>query len=271
MIQKDHSPPETNTKYNCGIVLSGGGARGFAHVGVLKALNENGIYPEIISAVSAGSIVGVLYADGYTPDEIFQIFSKIDIYKILRFYRPAFGVLKAEGLEKTLLKYLRARKFEDLKFPLYISATNFTKANTVYFNSGALIPAVMASSAIPMILKPVLYQNDYFVDGGLMNNLPVEPLEGVCKHIIGVNVNPVSEVKQFSSFRNFADRVLHLAVRANVQQNIDKCTVYLEPPGLMEYHIFKVSSSEQIFKLGYEYAISIMDTIKESLHKKTNS
>lgn len=258
-------PSSTEKIHKLGIVLSGGGARGFAHIGVLKALNEHGIFPDVISSVSAGSIVGTLYADGYKPDEIFEIFSKLDIYKLLRFYRPAFGVLRADGLQKALRQYLRAKDFSELKIPLHICATNFTKAHTVYFNEGELIPAVMASSAIPMILKPVLFNNEYYVDGGLMNNLPVEPLLPICEDIIGVNVNPVSEAKRFSSFRNYADRVMHLAVRANVQPNISKCDVYIEPPGLMDYHIFKVSSSSQIFELGYNHTKSIIHLIQDDL------
>ncbi len=246
-------------KYKTGIVLSGGGARGYAHIGVLKALNENGIFPEIISAVSAGSIVGSLYADGYTPDEIFQLFGELDIYKLLRFYRPRFGMLKAEGLRKTLTKNLSVDNIEELKIPLIISATNFTKAETHYFKEGPIIDAVMASSAIPLLLKPYLINNQMFVDGGLMNNLPVEPIINNCEYIIGVNVNPVREVKRIPSFRNFADRVLHLAIRANVNNNIPKCDMYIEPPNLTEFNLLKVSSSKEIFETGYIHTLKLLE------------
>jgi NTE family protein len=257
--------PTTDKKHKLGIVLSGGGARGFAHIGVLKALNENGIFPDVISSASAGSIVGVLYADGYTPDEIFEIFVKLDIYKILSFYRPAFGLLKADGLQRILQKQLRAQTFEELKLPLHICATNFTKATVHYFNAGQLMPAVMASCAIPMVLKPMLIDGDFYVDGGLMNNLPVEPIQYLCDDIIGVNVNPVGEAKQFTSIRNYADRIMHLAVRANVQPNIAKCDIYIEPPGLMDFHLFKVSSAQKIFQTGYDHALSIIHQIKDDL------
>ena len=258
--------PTTDKKHKLGIVLSGGGARGFAHIGVLKALNENGLFPDVISSASAGSIVGVLYADGYTPEEIFEIFVKLDIYKILSFYRPAFGLLKADGLQRILQKQLRAQTFEELKLPLYICATNFTKARIHYFNKGQIMPAVMASCAIPMVLKPMLIDGDYYVDGGLMNNLPVEPIELLCEDIIGVNVNPVSEAKQFTSIRNYADRIMHLAVRANVQPNIPKCDIYIEPPGLMDFHLFKLSSAQKILQTGYDHTQSIIHQIKDDLY-----
>ena len=246
-------------KYKTGIVLSGGGARGFAHIGVLKALNENGIFPDIISAVSAGSIVGCLYADGHTPDDIYNIMGELEIYKFLRFYRPKLGLLKAEGIRKKLTGNLSVTEIEELKIPLIISATNFTKAQTEYFTTGSIINAVMASSAIPMLLKPYMIKGQMYVDGGLMNNLPVEPLESHCDYIIGVNVNPVREITRFKSFRNFADRVLHVAIRANVMGNIPKCDMFIEPPGLMDFHLLKVSSSKQIFELGYAHTLKLIE------------
>lgn len=239
--------------YKTGIVLSGGGARGFAHLGVLKALNEFNIYPEIISCVSAGSIVGVLYADGHTPDHILTIFEHTDLYRMLRFYRPSLGVLKAAGLRKLLAKHLSAERIEDLRIPVIISATDFGSATTEYFTSGSIVDAVMASSAIPLVLKPYTINGKMYVDGGLMNNLPIEPLLGKCDDIIGVNVNPVKEMTQFNSFRNYADRVLHLAIRANVNNNILKCDMYIEPEGLTNYPLFKVSAAREIFDTGYKH------------------
>lgn len=247
--------------HKLGIVLSGGGARGFAHIGVLKALNEHRIFPDSISAVSAGSIVGALYADGYSPDEIYSIFAKLDLYKLLKFYKPAFGLLRADGLKKILQHYLHATTFEELKIPLQVTATNFTKAKAVQFNSGNLIDAVMASCAIPLAIKPMMINGEYYVDGGLMNNLPVDVLVGKCEEIIGVNVNPVTEATRISSLRNYADRVMHLAVRANVEPNIAKCDIYIEPEGLMNYHLFKVSASKEIYQLGYQHTLKILKSI----------
>lgn len=239
--------------YKTGIVLSGGGARGFAHLGVLKALNESNIFPEVISCVSAGSIVGVLYADGYSPDEILALFEHTDLYRMLRFYRPSLGVLKAVGLRKLLTKHLSVERIEDLSMPVIISATDFGSAATEYFTHGSIVDAVMASSAIPLVLKPYTINGKMYVDGGLMNNLPIEPLLNRCDDIIGVNVNPVKEMTQFNSFRNYADRVLHLAIRANVTNNIQKCDMYIEPEGLTGYQLFKVSAAREIFETGYKH------------------
>lgn len=254
-----------NSTIKTGIVLSGGGARGFAHIGVLKALNEAGIYPEMISAVSAGGIVGVLYADGFAPDEIFELFKKLDIFKILKFYRPAFGMLKADGLEKALRQNLRSKNLESLPIPITICATNFSKAKTEFFTQGDIVSTVLASSAIPVVIKPIQIQGDYYVDGGLMNNLPVEPLLGVCNEIIGVNVNPVKQAGSFASFRNYTDRIVHLALRANIQNNIQKCDVYIEPPGLMDFHIFNISSAKKIFDIGYVHTKQLINNMQKEM------
>lgn len=248
-------------KYKIGLVLSGGGARGFAHIGVLKALNEHGIYPDIISGVSAGSIVGCMYADGYTADEIFEGFCEWDIYSILKFYRPGFGVLKAIGIRKTLNKYLSTNELKELKIPLIISATNFAKATTEYFTEGSIVDAVMASSAVPLVLKPYIINGNMYVDGGLMNNLPIEPIEHNCDYLIGVNANPVEETTQINSFRNYADRVLHLAIRANVNNKIPKFNLYIEPLELANYGLFKLSAAKEIYEIGYRHASEVLEKI----------
>ena len=114
-------------KYKTGLVLSGGAVRGFAHLGVIKALNEAGIYPEVIVGASVGSIVGVLYADGYSPQEIYDIFIHKSMYKYLEFIVPKRGFVRMTGLYKTLLEKLHAKHFDELKLPLYVAVTNLNK------------------------------------------------------------------------------------------------------------------------------------------------
>lgn len=138
-----------NKKYNIGIVLGGGGARGFAHIGVLKALNESGIYPEIISGVSAGAIIGSLYADGYSPDEILALFKQNKLFNYLKLINPKQGLFKMTGLAKVISKNLKAKTFEELKLPLIINATDLNNGKCEYFSSGELFKHILASSTIP--------------------------------------------------------------------------------------------------------------------------
>ncbi len=122
----------------------------------------------------------------------------------------------------------------------------------------------MASSAVPLVLKPYIINGNMYVDGGLMNNLPIEPIQQHCEYIIGVNVNPVQETSQFNSFRNYADRVLHLAIRANVNANIGKFDLFIEPEKLANFGLFKLSSAKEIFETGYRYTSELLDRMEAS-------
>ncbi|MFY8020491.1 MAG: patatin-like phospholipase family protein [Bacteroidia bacterium] len=245
--------------YSVGIVLSGGGVRGFAHLGALKALNERGIYPDVVSGVSAGAIIGALYADQYTPDEIFDLLYGLDVFKMLKIRRPRLGFLKPDGLKSTLSKFLRAKTFEELKLPLYVASTNLSKGQLEIFSSGNLVDAIMASTAFPMLIRPYEMNGCLYVDGGLMNNLPVQPLIGQTDKIIGVYVNPVKDQSGRFRIRNYADRIVHIGLRANILNSIEKCDLFIEPNGLLEYNLLKVSAAKNIFQVGYDYTSSMLD------------
>ena len=229
------------------------------HIGALKALNERGIFPQVISGVSAGAIIGSLYADGYTPDEIFELLHGLDVFKMLKIRRPRLGFLKPDGLKQTLSKYLKAKTFEELNTPLYVAATNLSKAQLEIFSSGNLVDAIMASTAFPMLIRPYEINGCLYVDGGLMNNLPVQPLLGQTDKIIGVYVNPVKDQSGRFRIRNYADRIVHIGLRANIINSIEKCDLFIEPNSLLEYNLLKVSAAKTIFEIGYEHTSAMLD------------
>jgi NTE family protein len=117
-------------KHKTGVILSGGGARGFAHAGILKALNEAGIDPEIVSGVSAGAIVGAFYADGYTPDEIYDIFCQDEhFFNYAKITIPKTGLFRSKGLLENIYRHLRSKTFKELKKSLTIAATDLNHGN----------------------------------------------------------------------------------------------------------------------------------------------
>src|SRR5690606_16592247 len=140
---------ESSNKYKIGLVLSGGGTRGFAHLGALKALKEHNIKPDIIAGVSAGSIVGALYADGEDAEKALKALTSKKLFGFLEFMIPRNGLVKMSGFQKTLRKHLSSEKFEDLKIPLIIFAVNVNKAELERFDKGDLVSAITASSSIP--------------------------------------------------------------------------------------------------------------------------
>lgn len=245
-----------------GIVLSGGGSRGIAHLGVLKALEELEIKITAISGSSSGAIIGALYGSGYTPDEILQIV--LDI-KFLRILRPAIsirGLLKMDGLEAIYFKYIKVNSFESLKTPLIVTATDLQSGKTTYFSKGELIRPLMASSCVPVIFEPVSYQDRLYVDGGLINNLPSRVLVGKCDKIIGSHTNPIDENFTRGNVRSLIERTFLLSINANAYPQKKYCDLFIEPPLLKTYKVFDTGKLEEIFKIGYEYTLSIQDQLK---------
>src|SRR5664279_4685935 len=142
-------------KYKVGLVLSGGGTRGFAHLGVIQALNEAGIFPDVISGTSAGALVGVLYADGYSPREIMTLMSGASRFDFMRPAMPREGLLQINGVIKILKSSLRSKIFSELRIPLFVSATDLNNGKVVYFSEGDLFQPVIASASIPVLFQPV--------------------------------------------------------------------------------------------------------------------
>jgi len=257
------------SSYKTGIVLSGGGARGFAHIGVLKALNEAGIFPDIISGVSAGAIVGAFYADGFTPDEILNTFNNNRLFKYFELVFPKKGLMRITGLLRIISEHMKSKTFETLKLPLIISATNLMEGKTEYFDKGDLQKAIIASASIPVIFTPLEIKSNIYVDGGVLCNLPVEPIRKICDIVIGVHVNPVGYQNTFKSLANIAERSFHLSIANSVYHHSKFCDFFIEPKQLSKYGIFEVSKAAVISEIGYHFTNEFF--IKEIKKRFQNS
>lgn len=244
-----------------GIALSGGGARGFAHLGVLKGLEEIGIKPHMISGVSAGAIGGAFYCYGYSPEETLKILSKNGI---LGMVSPAFswkGLLKMDKAERVYKEYLKENSFEKLKIPLIIEATDIINVETVRFSKGELIIAVIASSSIPLMFAPVEYEGRLLVDGGLLNNLPSQCLRPYCDKIIAVNVNSIFKDEKIDGLLKTIERNFDIIIYNNIKESIAISDIVLEPMYKIKYGIFDLNHAKEIFEMGYEYTIAKKEQI----------
>ena len=184
-------------KKRVGLVLGGGGAKGFAHIGVLRALEEEGIKIDAISGTSMGSFVGALYCLGYSPDEIEKKISETPWRKLIDIGLPKSGFLRGDKLERYIRKLIGEKKFSDLKIPLFINATDIQNSDEIVFNKGDLAKAIRASISIPGIFDPVENNDRILVDGGVLNNLPIDILkENKIKKIIAVNLEKVDNFKR---------------------------------------------------------------------------
>ncbi len=220
-----------NSKPSIGLALSGGGVRGISHLGVLKALNESGIYPNQVSGSSAGAIVGVMYCQGYSPDEVLKIVIETNYFKLMRLAISWKGLFNLDSLAELLKTYLPADEFSALKTPLIVAATDIGKGEVVYFNSGRLIEPILASSCIPGMFEPIEYDSRFLVDGGVLNNLPVEPLKGKSDLVIGVNCNHVPELGRVRNVKNLRERAVMMNMNFNVCTGKEACDYFIEAPG----------------------------------------
>lgn len=241
--------------YKLGIALSGGGARGFAHVGALKALEEFGLRPDVIAGVSAGSIVGVLYSAGVAPDDIMNLFANVKVHDFCSFaVRDGGGLLKLPGLKKFLQKNTGVENLEDLPIPTFVGATDFDSGEPVEFHSGSLAERVMASCSIPIVFKPVKINGTNYVDGGVLRNLPAWIIREKCQTLIGVNVSPLSKYKFKNSIFDVAIRSYNLMAKSNQVNDMKMCDLVIKTPDIASYQVFNLKDIRKVYLSGYAAA-----------------
>jgi NTE family protein len=245
-------------KYNIGIVLSGGAARGFTHLGVLKALEEFQMKPEIISGVSAGAIAGALYADGFAPEEILEIYTRKNFFEFLQLTVPKTGFFKATGLRETLKKNLRAVTFDQLKIPLVVTATNLLEGKSEYIREGDLVDAILASSCVPVLFETIMINNIPYIDGGVMNNMPAEPIADSCHKLIGVYINPTGIINELKGLVHIAERSFHLAIASEMRTKQHFFDIFIEPSEITNFSLFDLKKAPELFEVGYRKTAEIL-------------
>ncbi|MDD3789760.1 MAG: patatin-like phospholipase family protein [Petrimonas sp.] len=242
---------EPKYRYNLGYALSGGGAKGFAHLGALKVLEQHELKPDVIVGTSAGSLAGVFYADGFHPDEITELFRKKEFREFAEFTIPIAGFFKSSGLHTFLKNNLRAKTFEELQIPFISVATDWEKAKTVAFSEGKnLIDAVVASCTVPIVFHPVLIDDIAYVDGGLFKNFPVSVIRKDCKYVIGVNVSLMVPPAEKTNIKKIAERTFNLMSNSNTLPDRKLCDILIETAGLEKYTMFDLNNIEKISEIG---------------------
>ncbi|BAX82664.1 patatin-like phospholipase family protein [Labilibaculum antarcticum] len=236
-----------------GIALGGGGARGFAHLGVLKALEEKGIRPDIISGVSAGAVIGAFIASGYTSEKTLKILKNKSLMAYSKLHYPKYGLFSLDSLKGDIQKHIKTNRIENLQIPLFIAVSNLNDGRVEYIKEGDLSTYILASASIPVLFAPVMIDGKMYSDGGLFDNLPISPLLQKCDVIIAVNVSPVQKIEKFDNLVQVASRTFQLGVHSNIIRHKEKCSLFIEPTGLREFEILNGNHAEDIFELGYNY------------------
>lgn len=251
-----------------GMALSGGGARGIAHIGVLQALEEEGISPVVLSGTSAGAIVGALYASGKNPAEMLEFVKEASILRVFKVSFPYSGLAKLTYLKERLSAFIPDDQFESLQKKLFVTVSNLNTGESEIINKGPLFRAIMASSAIPLVFQPVEMNGNLYVDGGLLENLPVRPLVyEALDIIIGVNVMPLVDApgKSVQSVVGIATRCFDLSIQGNTRPNVEFCDVFIEPKDVHQFNIFQFNKYQQLYEIGYQAARDKMPEIIQEI------
>lgn len=284
-----------------GVVLSGGGAKGLAHIGVLKVLEEQGVQVDYITGTSMGAIVGGLYASGYTASELDSIFSSIDATALIRDYIPRIsksfyekkndeiyaltlpfdkfkiGLPKAfsrgmynYNLMNRLLAHVRhVRDFNDLNIPFLCVATNIETGKPVLIDSGYLPQAILASGAFPSLFAPVLIDDKHLIDGGIVNNYPIEELKALGADIV-IGVDVQDGLKDIDAISGAADVLLQISNYSTINQmknKIGETDIYIKPD-ISGYTVVSFEEGKAIIQRGVAAAETKLDEIKKIGGKK---
>lgn len=243
-----------------GFALSGGGARGFAHLGILEALSEKGIRPDIISGVSAGAIVGAFIASGRPPREVHEIMKTGKHFRYTKIQIPKTGFFRLDGLQKILEQEIPFANIEDLPLPLYIGISNLSEGRMEYRNRGLLAKTVLASSSIPILFSPVDLDGCQYVDGGLLDNIGVEPLTGKCKKLVVSNISPLEHPAYIHSMTQMITRTFLVGIHARIREAKNVADLYIEPAGLTRFDVLSLSKADELFRIGYDTVMQMDDS-----------
>lgn len=201
-----------------GLVLSGGGSRGFYHVGVLKALQELNIKIDRVAGTSIGAILGAMYASN--PEIDFdEIVRELDFIKIFKMILSHLDNTSKSKLEELFKQYIK-EDFKDLKIPLLFNAVDINKGKEIIFEKGKIFPWIFATMSIPGIFKPLNHDGKYLVDGAVINNVPVQYIEKYCDKLIISDISTTRNVDDKTSNLDVLKAVIEVAQKNNALEDI---------------------------------------------------
>jgi NTE family protein len=236
-----------------GLALGGGAARGLAHIGVLKVLEEESIPIDYVAGTSVGSLIGVLHCCGHSWQDILRIAGEIDWADVISFSLPRRGLVRTEKLERLVDRLVRGKRIEELPVPFRAVAVDISRGETVVFQEGPAARAVRASCSIPAIFEPTEWQGRLLVDGGLMNDVPADVARAMGAEVtLGVDLSAgplggrvpenILEVVLFS---------LSILMRSRSQPGLESSDILVRPD-LKEFPLHDLKHLEQMVARGEE-------------------
>lgn len=248
-------PDDVKRPYRLGVCLSGGGARGFAHIGAMRALRELGLIPDIIAGVSAGSVVASFYAAGLLNDPdrdpLLEMFSSKKFRDLTDMHVPRESFFSLTPFRELLEETIPYRNLEDLPIKTIVCATDLDAGTKMAFTSGPLAERVVASCSMPIVFEPVTIDGRRYVDGGVLRNLPAWALRHLCDYVIGVNCSPLYQGEPAKSLIDIAMRSYALMSKNNVVPDLELCDIVVSLNEVASHAVFDLNELERLVNAGY--------------------
>lgn len=242
------------TRYRLGLSLSGGGCRGFGHIGAIKAFEEEGLEFDYVAGTSVGSLVGAFYAAGMGYDELIEIAKGLRENQI-RTSKLFFMPSPAQNIERVVSSKLKDTSFENLTKPFSCVAVDIVSGNEVVINSGSVSKAVSASCAVPIVFSPVKENEQVLVDGGLLNTIPSDVLRSMgADFVVAVDINSqrgrgattTSKIDYFAA-------IWRIVLKSSAFKGIMNTDIMIEPD-LSKFKATKLDGWEEMIDIGYQAA-----------------
>lgn len=249
-----------------GLALGGGASKGFAHIGIIKVLKENGIPVKVVTGTSAGSIVGSLFASGMSPDRLeleAEILGKTDLVDLTL---STSGFIKGEKLQNYINRKVGGRQIQQFPIKFAAVATDFETGKAVAFNQGNVGQAVRASAAIPNVFQPVIIGRHKYVDGGLSQPVPVSSARRQgANFVIAVDISARPSKNIGQGFFSYLDQTLNVMSVSALQNELGQADVVIKPQVLDLGAVGGFDQKKRAIRLGEEAARAALPEIKRKL------
>jgi len=264
-------PPSPPRRPRIGLALGGGAARGFAHIGVIQALEESGLAPDLVAGTSAGSLVAALYASGKSGNELAALADTMDETAFADWAYPGRGLIRGEALAKFVRDKTGNRQIEQMKIPLGIAATDLDSGEGILFQRGDTGTAVRASSAVPAVFQPVKIGAREYVDGGLSAPVPVHHARAMgAEFVIAVDISAVPQGNPTSDLARMLMQTFAIMGRSIKGYELRAADLVLAPK-LLGVAGTDFSTRKQSMRAGREAALAQIAELRERLAAKTRT
>ncbi|CAG5080204.1 patatin-like phospholipase family protein [Parvicella tangerina] len=242
-----------------GLALGGGAVLGAAHVGVLKALEEFEVKVDYIAGTSIGAFVGAFYAFGMHWQKIKEIAIEMNWMDITSIRLSKYGLMSNDKMETILAEHLGDKRIEDAQIPIWMIATDLETGNKVVLKEGALANAVKASTCIPGVFSPIEHDSKLLVDGGIVENVPIETLgEMGANYKIGVDLNSKHRQEKPSHLLDILTYSFQYLMQNSTLHQTSNANILIKPD-LTAFSKTSMDQMEGLFNQGYEDAARTLE------------